>query len=120
MNDIRPPVSSRSLRGRLAPSPTWALHLGNARSFLIAWLSLRSRGGTVVMRMEDLDHPKIKAGAAEQALEDLRWLGLDWDEGSDCGGAYAPYVQSERIDIYRDAFGICCQGTNVASSYMVT
>jgi glutamyl-tRNA synthetase len=92
-----------SLRGRLAPSPTGALHLGNARSFLIAWLSIRSRGGTVVMRMEDLDHPKVKPGTAEQALDDLRWLGLDWDEGPDCGGAFAPYVQSERIDLYRSA-----------------
>ena len=90
-------------RGRLAPSPTGALHLGNARSFLIAWLSIRSRGGTVVMRMEDLDHPKVKPGTAEQALDDLRWLGLDWDEGPDCEGPHEPYVQSQRIDSYRDA-----------------
>lgn len=96
-------ISNSCLRGRLAPSPTGALHLGNARSFLIAWLSLRSRGGTVVMRMEDLDHPKVKSGAAEQAYDDLRWLGLDWDEGPDCGGVYAPYVQSERIELYREA-----------------
>ena len=92
-----------SLRGRLAPSPTGALHLGNARSFLIAWLSIRSRGGRLVMRMEDLDHPKVKPETAGQALDDLRWLGLDWDEGPDCGGEHAPYVQSERIDLYRDA-----------------
>jgi glutamyl-tRNA synthetase len=91
------------LRGRLAPSPTGALHLGNARSFLLAWLSIRSRGGTLVLRMEDLDHPKVKPGAAQQALDDLRWLGLDWDEGPDCGGPYAPYIQSERIDRYREA-----------------
>lgn len=93
----------RTLRGRLAPSPTGALHLGNARSFLIAWLSVRSRGGTVVLRMEDLDHPKVKPEMADQAIEDLRWLGLDWDEGPDCGGPYAPYVQSQRIACYRDA-----------------
>ena len=90
-------------RGRLAPSPTGALHLGNARSFLVAWLSVRSRGGSVVMRMEDLDHPKVKLGTAEQAFEDLRWLGLDWDEGPDCGGKHGPYTQSQRIDHYRDA-----------------
>ena len=89
--------------GRLAPSPTGALHLGNARSFLIAWLSARSRGGTVILRMEDLDHPKVKRGAAQQALDDLRWLGLDWDEGPDVGGPHAPYVQTERIDRYREA-----------------
>ena len=91
------------LRGRLAPSPTGALHLGNARSFLLAWLSIRSRGGRVVLRIEDLDHPKIKPQAAAQALEDLRWLGLDWDEGPDWGGPYQPYIQSRRINHYRQA-----------------
>jgi len=80
--------------GRLAPSPTGALHLGNARTFLIAWLRTRSLGGKMVFRMEDLDHPKDKPGAAEDAVRDLRWLGFDWDE---------EYVQSERKDLYRDA-----------------
>ena len=80
--------------GRLAPSPTGALHLGNARTFMIAWLRARSQGGKVIFRMEDLDHPKDKPGAAAQAVEDLRWLGFDWDE---------EYVQSERKDIYREA-----------------
>ncbi len=94
---------SAPIRGRLAPSPTGALHLGNARSFLLAWLSIRSRNGTLVLRMEDLDHPKVKPTAAQAALDDLRWLGLDWDEGPDCGGAHAPYVQSQRIDLYRAA-----------------
>ncbi len=90
-------------RGRLAPSPTGALHLGNARSFLIAWLSVRSRGGSLLLRMEDLDHPKVKPGSAQQALDDLHWLGLDWDEGPDMGGPFAPYTQSERIPAYRGA-----------------
>jgi glutamyl-tRNA synthetase len=90
-------------RGRLAPSPTGALHLGNARSFLIAWLSVRSRGGSLVLRMEDLDHPKVKPGASAAVLEDLRWLGMDWNEGPDVGGACAPYVQSERIAGYAGA-----------------
>ncbi len=80
--------------GRLAPSPTGALHLGNVRTFMIAWLCARSRGGRVIMRMEDLDHPKDKPGAAEGAIEDLRWFGFDWDE---------EYVQSRRKDFYRDA-----------------
>ncbi|MFZ4395829.1 MAG: tRNA glutamyl-Q(34) synthetase GluQRS [Kiritimatiellia bacterium] len=91
------------VRGRLAPSPTGALHLGNARSFLIAWLSIRSRKGALLLRMEDLDHPKVKAHAAEQALDDLRWLGLDWDEGPDIGGPCAPYVQSARTERYAAA-----------------
>jgi glutamyl-tRNA synthetase len=90
-------------RGRLAPSPTGALHLGNARTFLIAWLSVRSRGGSLLLRMEDLDHPKVKPGTAQAALDDLRWLGLDWDEGPDCGGPCAPYVQSQRLDLYAAA-----------------
>jgi len=95
--------AERPLRGRLAPSPTGALHLGNARSFLIAWLSIRSRGGKVILRMEDLDHPKVKPGAAAQALADLRWLGLDWDEGPDVGGPHGPYVQSQAIIHYAAA-----------------
>ena len=80
--------------GRLAPSPTGALHLGNVRTFMIAWLRARSQGGRVIFRMEDLDHPKDKPGAAAQAVEDLRWLGFDWDE---------EHVQSERKAIYREA-----------------
>ncbi|MEE2886756.1 MAG: tRNA glutamyl-Q(34) synthetase GluQRS [Planctomycetota bacterium] len=67
------------LTGRLAPSPTGVLHLGNARSFLLAWLSIRSRGGRLLMRIEDIDGPRLKAGATESALEDLAWLGLDHD-----------------------------------------
>lgn len=89
-------LESGRLRGRLAPSPTGALHLGNARTFMIAWLSVRSRGGTLLLRMEDLDHPKNKPGAADAALADLRWLGLDWDEGPDIGGPHAPYTQTQR------------------------
>ena len=80
--------------GRLAPSPTGALHLGNVRTFMVAWLRARQSGGTVILRTEDLDHPKHKAGAAAQAIEDLRWLGFDWDE---------EYVQSERIPLYAEA-----------------
>ena len=80
--------------GRLAPSPTGALHLGNVRTFMIAWLRARSMGGRIILRMEDLDHPRDKPGAADAAIEDLRWLGFDWDE---------EYVQSRRKDIYREA-----------------
>jgi glutamyl-tRNA synthetase len=91
------------VRGRLAPSPTGALHLGNARSFMIAWLSVRSRGGKLILRMEDLDHPKNKPGAAAEALDDLRWLGFDWDEGPDVGGPCAPYTQTARTARYAQA-----------------
>jgi glutamyl-tRNA synthetase len=78
--------------GRLAPSPTGAQHIGNARTYLIAWLSVRSRGGRLILRIEDIDSPRIKPGAALQAIEDLQWLGLDWDEG--------PIIQSERLPMY--------------------
>ncbi len=91
------------VRGRLAPSPTGALHLGNARSFMIAWLSVRRRAGSLVLRMEDLDHPKNKPGAAAEALADLRWLGFDWDEGPDVGGPHAPYTQTARTALYAAA-----------------
>lgn len=101
--DVTPDETGRPLRGRLAPSPTGALHLGNARTFLIAWLSIRKRGGRVLLRMEDLDHPKVRPGTAAAALADLRWLGLDWDEGPDVGGPHAPYVQTRRLPAYAAA-----------------
>jgi glutamyl-tRNA synthetase len=81
--------------GRLAPSPTGAQHVGNARTYLVAWLSARSRGGQIVLRIEDIDSPRIKPGAAEQTCTDLRWLGLDWDAG--------PFVQTERLPLYEEA-----------------
>jgi glutamyl-tRNA synthetase len=88
----------RPLIGRLAPSPTGAQHIGNARTYLLAWLSVRSRGGRLILRMEDIDSPRIKPATAQQAIDDLRWLGLDWDEGPDVGGPNEPYVQTERIE----------------------
>src|SRR5438309_4753212 len=87
--------SPLSVVGRLAPSPTGAQHVGNARTYLIAWLSARSRGGRVVLRIEDIDSPRVKPGAAEQAVEDLRWLGLNWDG--------APVVQTQRLPLYQAA-----------------
>ncbi|HEV2295228.1 MAG TPA: tRNA glutamyl-Q(34) synthetase GluQRS [Tepidisphaeraceae bacterium] len=66
---------------RLAPSPTGALHLGNARTFLVNWLLARQQGWRIILRIEDLDGPRIKHGADQQAIDDLRWLGIDWDEG---------------------------------------
>lgn len=80
--------------GRLAPSPTGAQHVGNARTFLVAWLHARSRGGTLLLRVEDLDTPRTKEWAGAQAIDDLRWLGLDWD------GVAA--LQSQREARYRE------------------
>src|SRR6266496_1507029 len=88
------------IRGRYAPSPTGDLHLGNLRTALLAWLFARCAGGQFVLRIEDLDRPRVRPGATERMLHDLCWLGLDWDEGPDIGGPYAPYTQSERQDIY--------------------
>jgi glutamyl-tRNA synthetase len=88
------------IRGRYAPSPTGDLHLGNVRTALLAWLFARQAGGAFVLRVEDLDRPRVRPGATARMLEDLRWLGLDWDEGPDCGGPFGPYLQSERKAIY--------------------
>jgi glutamyl-tRNA synthetase len=90
-------------RGRFAPSPTGRFHLGNARTALVAWLSIRAHGGTFVYRLEDLDPPRVVPGMAEAQREDLRWLGLDWDEGPDVGGPCGPYVQSQRSERYEAA-----------------
>ena len=92
-----------SYRGRFAPSPTGDVHLGTARTALLAWLDARAAGGAFVMRLEALDAARVVPGAAERILADLRWLGLDWDEGPDVGGPHAPYVQSQRLPLYRAA-----------------
>jgi glutamyl-tRNA synthetase len=90
-------------RGRFAPSPTGPMHLGNARTALLAWLAARAAGGRLVMRVEDLDRPRIRPGMEERILAELRWLGLDWDEGPDAGGTAGPYRQSERLPLYQAA-----------------
>ncbi len=94
---------SAGVVGRLAPSPTGGLHLGHARTFLIAWLAARHAGGRVILRIEDLDATRARNEAREGALVDLRWLGLEWDEGPDVGGPRAPYVQSQRSSFYEAA-----------------
>ncbi|MGA9586044.1 MAG: glutamate--tRNA ligase family protein [Terracidiphilus sp.] len=91
-------------RGRLAPSPTGYLHIGHARTFVTAWRRARESSGTLVMRMEDLDRERSREEYAQAALEDLRWFGIDWDEGPDVGGAFGPYVQSERDYVYQAAW----------------
>ncbi len=92
-----------AIRGRFAPSPTGPLHLGNARTALLAWLDARSRGGSLAMRIEDLDGPRVRSGLEARILDELGWLGLDWDEGPDVGGAHGPYRQSERGGRYAAA-----------------
>jgi len=89
-------------RGRLAPTPSGWLHLGHACTFTEAWRRARNLNGTLLMRMEDLDPHRCRPEYATGALEDLRWWGLDWDEGPDLGGPHAPYVQSQRFHHFRE------------------
>lgn len=91
------------LVSRLAPSPTGALHLGNARTFLLTWLLARQEGWKLILRIEDIDGPRLKRGADRQAMEDLSWLGLDWDQGPD--------YQAYQIGKYRNAaMGLLSRG----------
>ncbi len=89
-------------RVRFAPSPTGNLHLGSARTAVLNWLFCRAAGGKFILRIEDTDPVRSKTEFEESILEDLRWLGLFWDEGPDIGGPHAPYRQSARADIYRE------------------
>ncbi|MFI5103421.1 MAG: glutamate--tRNA ligase family protein, partial [Terriglobales bacterium] len=106
-------------RGRLAPSPTGYLHMGHARTFWVAWQRARAAAGNVIFRNEDLDQQRCRPEFVQAMYEDLRWLGLDWDEGPDLppqsgktgqpgdpglGGMYGPYSQSERRSFYLDAW----------------
>jgi glutamyl-tRNA synthetase len=92
-----------SPRVRFAPSPTGSLHIGGARTALFNWLFARGRGGALLLRVEDTDLERSSRASEEAVLEDLRWLGLDWDEGPDVGGPAGPYRQSERLEGYRQA-----------------
>ncbi|WP_051317993.1 tRNA glutamyl-Q(34) synthetase GluQRS [Cohnella thermotolerans] len=96
-------MSSSPVRGRFAPTPSGRLHLGNAATALLAWLQVRAAGGTMILRMEDLDGPRCKPGTADLVMEEMVWLGLDWDEGPDVGGPYGPYEQSARLALYEAA-----------------
>ena len=88
------------MRVRFAPSPTGQLHVGNARTALFNWLLARGHDGTFILRIEDTDAERSTKESEDSILEDLRWLGLDWDEGPDVGGAGGPYRQSERLHLY--------------------
>jgi glutamyl-tRNA synthetase len=88
------------VRVRFAPSPTGYLHIGGARTALFNWLLARQTGGTFILRIEDTDTARNVEGADRKIMEDLRWLGLQWDEGIGVGGANGPYYQSQRLDLY--------------------
>jgi len=93
-------MTDPSSRVRFAPSPTGMLHVGNARTALYNWLFARHTGGDFLLRIEDTDVERSETRYEAQLIEDLRWLGLNWTEGPEIGGPYAPYRQSERLDIY--------------------
>ncbi len=88
-------------RGRIAPTPTGLLHIGHAKTFALAAKRCREANGTLVLRIEDIDKQRCKSEFSTAAMEDLHALGIFWDEGPDCGGDFAPYVQSEALDYFR-------------------
>ncbi|HOV77455.1 MAG TPA: glutamate--tRNA ligase family protein, partial [Sedimentisphaerales bacterium] len=85
---------------RFAPSPTGYLHIGGARTALFNWLWARRTGGKFILRIEDTDLKRNTPTATAQVMADLRWLGIDWDEGPEVGGPNGPYLQSQRLAIY--------------------
>ncbi|HSP89977.1 MAG TPA: glutamate--tRNA ligase family protein, partial [Vicinamibacterales bacterium] len=91
-----------SPRLRFAPSPTGYLHVGGARTALFNWLYARRMGGSLVLRIEDTDVERSSADMVTGILDGMRWIGLDWDEGPEVGGAYGPYFQSQRLARYRE------------------
>jgi len=94
---------SEIVRTRYAPSPTGDPHVGNIRTALFAWALARATGGKFLLRIEDTDRNRLVPGSVDTIFESLRWLGIEWDEGPDVGGPHAPYVQSERLPLYRQA-----------------
>jgi glutamyl-tRNA synthetase len=106
-----------SYRGRLAPSPTGYMHLGHARTFWAAYERARDARGALVMRVEDLDAARSRSEFVGASLEDLRWLGIGWQEGPDVGGPFAPYTQSERRAFYLEAWARLVAGGHVYPCY---
>ncbi len=106
------------MRGRYAPSPTGHLHLGNARTALLAYWQVMSRDGQFVMRTEDLDSQRSRPESVQTNLDELRWLGLRWDEGPDVGGPYVPYRQSERFGLYGGALETLQASSHLFECYL--
>ena len=94
-------MTDKPVRVRIAPSPTGYFHVGSARTALFTWLFARRHGGSFVVRIEDTDRTRYNPEAVDDFATSLRWLGLDWDEGPEVGGAYGPYYQSERLELYQ-------------------
>jgi nondiscriminating glutamyl-tRNA synthetase len=95
-------VTAPRIRVRFAPSPTGELHVGNARTALFNWIFARHCGGAFILRIEDTDRLRTTGAFEANLLDDIKWLGIDWDEGPGAGGSYGPYRQTERLDLYRD------------------
>ncbi len=95
-------IAQNPVRVRFAPSPTGYLHVGGARTALYNWLFARHHNGVFILRIEDTDRTRYREDALQDIMEGLRWLGLDWDEGPEVGGPYAPYFQSQRLPIYQE------------------
>ncbi len=91
----------QNCRVRFAPSPTGYLHIGGARTALFNWLLAKKNNGVFILRIEDTDRERYVEGSVEQILDSLKWLGIEWAEGPDCGGKFGPYFQSQRLDIYQ-------------------
>lgn len=106
-----------NVRTRFAPSPTGLLHFGNANTALFNWLVARAYGGTVTLRIEDTDTERSTREFEQKIIEDLTWLGIDWDEGPDKGGAFGPYRQSERTAIYKEQIGKLLASGNAYRCY---
>lgn len=113
-------VTDMSVRTRFAPSPTGALHVGAVRTALFAWLLAKQHSGQFLLRIEDTDQKREVTGGTQNIKETLRWLGLEWDEGPDIGGPYGPYIQSQRLDIYKKyADALVAKGLAYADPYTI-
>jgi len=110
-------MADLNIRTRFAPSPTGHLHIGNARTAIMNWVFARHSGGTFVLRIEDTDRERSTAASEKSILEDLRWLGLEWDEGPDKEGKYGPYRQSEREGLYRETLTLLMDRGKVYPCY---
>ena len=96
------PVANKEIRVRFAPSPTGDLHVGNIRTALFDWAFARHTGGKFIFRIEDTDKERVTDEYIQRAIDTLKWLGLNWDEGPEVGGEYGPYLQSQRLSIYKE------------------
>jgi len=95
-------MNAKTVKVRFAPSPTGELHVGNIRTALFDWAYARHTGGVFLFRIEDTDRDRVTDEYIQAAIETLKWLGLDWDEGPEVGGENGPYLQSQRLDIYAE------------------